>query len=1390
MAERDYPMTDRERGYQPDFGEFILKLDNTLSSFNSQINSLTNTMKEHQNQLKAINNTNQKFYQEFSRNNKTDNSRNNTRDRNSFGSIGSFRNVGSMARDIEEFRQELINSTRQLRRESREWKHPSRSFRGAGADIVASERRQQVMDDFARKYTDHQRYMEQRFQQEEELYKEHMDALNASFDVKQYERDIENLRHQRRFYELAARKANTQQEREEALNNIQRIKNIQKNKYEQKQKYDRRVGVETNRHNEQVDMLQSETREALNNLARERDSLLRNIDGMFQDIQDAFEDAQSGMDALKGQSRSVGEFMEDLEASKEQKFNEAVEKAREQVSDAIEALEKKLEEEGDLTDEEKLNIRQKLNILRQEEAYLRRLTPITDIWRKVGNDITRTLGQGFLNALDPIFKNIEDKYLQSYIDGFQKVYDSIENTRNTISARLKLNAGDYQQMQEALYQQIQDRGLAGSVSMTDVDDMLVSLQTAGITDQAMLQELAIEGAKLKAQGSSFDLGNEETLQQVMQMYSSSLQSGLSTQDALKSITNMMDELAATEVGIRQQFGYDAALVNGGLNTIFNQAAKMGVASGKGVAQIGTDVGSSMFASQALYSSGIDESLIRQSIQSIFDQTVSDQDVFAKMLISQGITRDALVSQKMDLGEAMQYVTDRMGDILSTADPQYIAEIGKAYALPGNVTDWLNMQQRQGALTVTPSDDFMSTLDQINQAENLALEQGTYLSETAQRQKEQENKATKKAIEAEQMYKGDQLIVGELQNIASVVNSIYQSLKGGLNDSIGSVLSGGMEAFGGEVGGQVLTGATSFGEGATQFLTGQAGTALGAAGTAIGVGIGAGWMIDSVVDNMGDSVGESILNVASDPQFYRGLGTTLGTVLGGPIGGAFGGAIGQIVSMGGNKLYDMITDMSDVTDEQMEAAKRLSEAGTSLNETALKQQAEIKSAQENIISQKEIFNNYDESMQKQFITQMDIDSTGLSNQEAFARAIQKWEQIELRKIEEMQLKQAASENTTLLSASMDKTIGGSLFEATKEVQEQQIQKLIDNNILTDESIISEYNDYGVEYLSDAQTAAIDKLWQQQQEQMTDLLNLQTEQGYKELELIKQQALRDYAQQNNLYSADGSLDLSKVEQDVQKKGAKLDLEAATKQLYAEQVSAGTVSAEDISTMANYADILEKNRSTWENDNSEFQSKWGQIVEKNPGASVLDLVEAYNKEFLNGKGLTVADVIDGFFVDSAGLYAQYTKGDKGYPQLRSRSNSGTRLYDPTIYHGKFETGLTDVPYDGYPAILDQGERVLTRKEADVYNELSSHAVRQLINQSSSNYTNSVYESAFTGAEGIRSSINNQTKTNRELLQQILDVLLKIYNQDSGATTFGNPVNRSARNMNTNITSLNTRI
>ena len=133
----------------------------------------------------------------------------------------------------------------------------------------------------------------------------------------------------------------------------------------------------------------------------------------------------------------------------------------------------------------------------------------------------------------------------------------------------------------------------------------------------MLQELAIEGAKLKAQGSSFDLGNEETLQQVMQMYSSSLQSGLSTQDALKSITNMMDELAATEVGIRQQFGYDAALVNGGLNTIFNQAAKMGVASGKGVAQIGTDVGSSMFASQALYSSGIDESLIRQSIQSIF-----------------------------------------------------------------------------------------------------------------------------------------------------------------------------------------------------------------------------------------------------------------------------------------------------------------------------------------------------------------------------------------------------------------------------------------------------------------------------------------------------------------------------------------------------------------------------------------------------------------------------------------------------------------------------------------------------------------------------------------------------------------------------------------------------
>lgn len=1386
----------QERNMQiPDMGQVILKLDNTLGSFTSQIKVLTATIQEQSKQLSSITNSNEKFYRDFTKANKADTSKRDIPRRGSFdASVGNLRTIGSLASDIEEFRKELLSVTKQMKGESKSWRYTDRSFRGVGADLVSSKRKQEVLDNFMDALNKYREDLEVRLNQENAIHAGTLKSFTENYE--KYKKELDDLYAKRSSLVEDRNKAQTDSEKNEITEKIKEVQKLITEKKSKPYEYKGLTQAAQRLHEENIATIQEDISSQIKELTKKKDNLINQIENVFSDIEQAFEQSQSGIELVRGRSLSLNKYMEKLEASKEEKFNDAVEQAQEQISDTIKIYEDKLnkdaqetDERNKLTDEERDNIRKQLEILRKEEQYLRTLTPLTDIWKDAGNKIKDTFKNGLFGSLDSFVKNLEDRYLQTYIDGFQNVYNSIESTRNSISARLKLNSGDYKEMQETLAAEIQTRGLAGSISMTDVDDMLVSLQTAGITDQAMLQELAIEGAKLKAQGSSLDLGNEETLQQIMQMYGQSMRQGATAEEALSSITNMVEQISGGEGAIRKEFGYDAALVNGGLNTIFNQAMKMGIASGKDVEQLTSDVISSAYGSQALYGTGVDESLIRQSLQSIFEGTVADSDTFAKILIAQTDLQDQLRKGTIDMSQAMEYVMDNMQTILSNADPRYIAEIGKAYALPGTVTDWLNVQQRDGAFSITPSDSFQTDIDSMIEADNKAIEQGDYMSRTAQVTKEYENKMTQQAIEAEQLYKGDQMVVGQLQNISSMVNNIYGIMKDGISSSLESVAKGGLEAFGKQGAGSLLSGSgpTSLKEGAGQFLTGQSGTALGTAGKVAGGVVGAAWMIDSMVKE-----GVSLEGIGSDPEFYRGLGTTLGSVIAGPVGAAVGGVIGQASSQLGNWIADKITSDMDVYDEQMEAADRLMQAGETLNESAKKHAEEIKNAQQNIVNQKQIFNTYDENMQRQFITQMGIDSSNMSNQEAFQKAIQKWEQIELRKIEEMDLQQRASENTNILSAAVDKTIGGSLSEATLDAQTKAIQDLINSGKLTDESIISEFQDYGTESLSTKQMDVINKLWQEQQEKAADMLKLQSEEGYKELALIEEQALRDYAQKNNMYDETGSVNLNDVRKTMKSKGEKLDLQSATKHLYAEAIKEGSLTDTDISTMSQYMNIMQDNRQTWETDNKEFQSRWTTIQNKNPGASIMDLVAAYNKEFLDGRGISIADVIDGFNADSVGLSAQYIKDENGNPQLRYKSASGTRMYDPSIYHGKFESGLTAVPFDMYPALLHEGERVLTKQEADAYNELSSYAVSQIANETTNRFAKNTnyFNSSSAGMDTLNNSVVDQTKKEEQLLGQILEALVILIKETRSNKGKQVGVNSNILNMNTNLTSLNTTI
>lgn len=1169
--------------------------------------------------------------------------------------------------------------------------------------------------------------------------------------------------------------------------------------------------------------------------AREKElEKIRDTFGVFEESAKHVKEASSDMRSL---SPAFNKMMEDADETYSEGFNKtkdillaSLEEEYSSMQKLLDADKAETDERKKLTEEQREQIKQEMKVNQMQMDYLKRTGPIQDIWKGAGVEMKKTALKMAESLADLGFKYFKDKLFDSLQEGFQKVYDSVENTRNEISARLKLTQGDFSAMQESIYSTLQETGLAGSLSEADVNEMLVSMQGAGITDTDMLSEFAVEAARLKASGSSINLANEKTLQLMTGWYNRAIQSGESKDEALQSVTAAMDRLSDYEQYARSQYG-DAALVNGGIDQLINTLGDFEFSAGKSIEDAAESMGKSMVDASQMYLQGYDMTEFVNTIQGMLDKQYGEYSSLENVMLMNGQTREQLLAQGIDKSVEALYGVQKT--LLDTADDMYLPEFSQAYGLTGSMIDQRKMKVGERLDLETP-ENIEQTLTDISETEKQALANGEYISETEKVRTKRENQMTELAIKQEQQYKGDMVVNGIFSSIDGTVTDIYNILKmslvksgasilrdwkkgtlfsgsggsGGLGDLLGSGqfdIPGGTSTMPsldipsiGNNGGipvgdaseydfSKLLGASSLKEGAGQFLLGKSGTALGTAGKVAGGVVGASWMIDSVSDNIGDTFQESFENVATDPKFYRGLGTTLGSVIAGPVGGAVGGAIGQLSSMAGNWIAKQIVSNDDIVDAQMEAANRLAEAGLSLTDAATRQAEEIKNAQDTIITQKEIFNKYDESQQKQFITQMGIDATGMDNQEAFRKAIQKWEQIELNKIADMNLQQEAANKTTVLSAAMDKTIDGSLFEADQETQEREVQKLIDNSILRDENIIKEINEYGIENLTIAQQDEIDKLWKAQKEKLIDFQKIQSEQGYDELAMIEEKALRNYAEQNKLYDETGAVDLENVKKVAATKGDKLDIATATKQLYAEQVKSGAITDEDLTTLTGYFDTLQQNRDTYEKDNADFQNKWSKVVEKNPGASIMDLVAAYNKENLAGKDISVADVIAGFKVDSVGLSAEYTRDETGLPILKYQSNSGHRMYDPEIYHGKFESGLTYVPSDDYPALLHEGERILTKEEASAYNDLSSYLVRNYANESVSYGGNNVSTTNKFDTGELKGAITKQGEGATILLQQILDTLKEISSslkRNSNGVSFS----KGITGMNTNLSSLNT--
>lgn len=1262
-------MADNERmsgGYTPSDDREAAMVNAIIKGIDTSLSSVTNELKKLNAELKS-------FTDDYDKRTPSESERRSMKSRD----IDALRrSLPTITKDLKEFQSNLRDAKRSATENRRRWSDESArsSYRSMGSDVVSARR----MKTLAQRYENEIKRIlddaEREFERDQELHKKKMEELKAQTKVKEVEFAFKSREIHDKIEGLKDSKGTAKGGEASKIDvEIARLEKELKKYQDAAEKARNDEAFELQRFESDMSSRQEDISKETEKVTKEYKDSVEDVRKTFADLEDLIERSRDGANSFKGVSKSFSYFMEhDIEKDKDDIFMQNRDKLLRSIIEASNAIDEKLNDRDELNEQEEKNLKAQQLLYKKQIEYLRTLTPLTDIWRDAANNI-KEVGRNILKSgIKSLAKNLENRYLTSYVEGFQRVYDSIESTRNSISARLKLDQGGYEDLQNAIYAQIKERGMEGTVSLTDIDDMITALSASGITDQAMLQELAIEGARLKAGGSSINLGNEEMLQQLMLMYNNSIRQGNSQEYALKEITNLMESVADSEILTRENLGSDTALVNGGIDTAIIQALKYGVSAGRSGADLTKDVQSSIYAAQAQYSAGIDAATIQQAVQAIWGGDVNSLDTFGKILYGSGkLTRTNIDEWGME--KSMQYVADNLVDILSSAPEEYFNEYTSAYGLPGS-KEGLRTLKQQGSLNVTLDDDALERMAEISEERQSAYSTGEYYSKTWQVNKKAENSTTKAAIAAEKMYKGDSVISDQLNNINNTLSSIVDIL-----------IDAGFESFkSSSVGNAVGSMAGSIV--GSEFVGGASG--LAGAGAAAAVGTVATVLAYNFI---GKPWQESIENGLSSFETAT------------------------------NEITEKSMEGMDAAQAQIDAANTMLSTFQDMSLTEKKQlllQKQNLSLNGKILDKQELLNLDDETIQELFKDNVIKEQENILAQ---AEALKK--ESEFRNLNASQL------------ASLEEIFGSS--------------------------------DYGAENIN----RFIGALGGAQS--MSDFYNLlggaelTTETGAKKFVSFSDMSdteLKQYAMQQGKSST--WVEGRSKDQIV------AELQQARLQEFGEQSgwseSTTGVASSVIRDIENRKTIHEKAVST-------LRRKWNTLVEEQglQDAPFRDILATYAIKYLT----------DGY--DSSHIIL----GEDGLPTL---DNNGGIYYDASAYkEGKmFRSGLTNVPYDQYPAILHKGERVLTAEEADAYNELSSFAVSQLSS------TTNTYESPYrvfnttqygSDSSDIKQSIDTQTTSVQNMLSEILGAINNLCRILQTPST-NSLAKQNVLRMNTNITQLNT--
>jgi hypothetical protein len=1125
-------------------------------------------------------------------------------------------------------------------------------------------------------------------------------------EIEQLDEGIKNASSNRKKRELADAKLQKEKEIEYTQSEIEKI---------EKPKKDNITAI--------INASSKSTEALMRKLRENKDE----VEQEYSVLMDAIDNAFSASGSLKGSSQYFSQFAKTPEDEETEldKLSREIEKQKDLWLSALQAIDKRLKEDETLTEIERDNL------LKQRE-YINKQIDISNKWtpaREQFSKSVKTLGDAAKNIISSIGKTVlkrfEDYYLTSYKESFQKVYDSVENTRNTVSARLKLDQGGFSDLQSEIQNEIEELGIESSVTQADVNDALVSLQAAGVTDKDMLKTLAIEQAKLIASGSSLNLGNEETIQNLRQIYQQQLQATGDQQEALNNLSSLIQTAGTAQSAIGAS-GWDSSLVNGGADRLFNQVANIGITAGKSIEQMSNDLTAAFATSEHMYGIGQDPDAIYSLVNDIINKSVGDYSTLEKILLtSNEISRDALLDSNASLEQNYQDIYSAMKDILQSGtegDKKYLAEVLSAYGFDMSPEQAVKFMEAADAIRV-PTEAEMKQAEAIDKQ---AREQGTFLSATEKHLNEAQNSMTEIAISAEKLYKGNDYVLEGFNAVETGLGAIEDVAKNILasiwtNSSTGRAVS-------------------SFNltpEMAKDFAFGTKGTTAGAIGKGASIAVGAGMMgvsgyniISSGIES-GQAGLDTAYDLLTDTTFQAGLGTTIGGAMGGPVGAAVGGAIfGTFSKLGnwlgstekGTEIFAKVMGLPSLEDASQTLAKEMTEDA---NENILAAQKQIEASDEMLAKFEKMTNDQKklELLQKDkitaqeaaTITQEDLNKLFEENIVADAKRVKEEAEL-LRAEQEMKLKNAiqiASVNETFGESGL----GGNAIDAMKKFAGMVGGKEAAADVFTSiESEIGGMDDASLKaYLQGYNGLTADDL------------------GNKSTDELRSLASKKKA--SNLGFTDGALEV-------------VDF------AYSE---------------------WGKRKQRYDEANTKFISRWGKI---DTGGNIWSSIAAYEDAYLKDAS---PDELRAFGEGIASGFASTGK-------VQLPTYKGNYYLDDYVEGHQFRTGLTEVPSDNYPALLHRGERVLTKEEAKVYNEMSSFAVSNLINTfNGRNSSSNVFSTTSYGVD-FDKSIGTQTDVISKKLDQVISAIEKLNISLGNASRSSSAAYQNVVRGNSNITQLNT--